>query len=1668
MKKLILLIVSVAFTLGLFSQEDQTDKGNAPEFVKQKLSNALLSGGNTLGRKFVIAFPMNEVPTHPTQALDVYIASSEEAIVRMYNDLTGFDQTILVKPGQIATLSSADGVLDWSFENRVNDEVVQRGFTIVSDKPVAMYVMNSKSVSTEGYLAIPVAAWGKEYRHLSYYDFDEAREWASGFIVIASEDKTVVDIELQGRGEWIAAEGGKRLGDGFTITMDEGECYMLKGTGQTRGEFDMSGSLISADKPVGLISFHQRTMIPAQVVRNGRDHLSAMMPPTQSWGTKYTTVELDRGTDKGDFFRVMAKEDDTEVVVRWYDKQSKVQLGNWDFVIDDAGDFQEYHPIAAGSCPGEGGNIFESIRGVSVFKSIKRVDGEEVENKDKPIFVMQYSYSACWDDAGGNYDPFMFPVSTTQQFTKSTIFMTPSNKSGNDYTQNFLNLIIQGDPNDADRNVELLRSVKFDGTPIADIRPSLLGNEFEDGLYWVTLRPEIGPHTLEGDAEFGGYIYGFANFDSYGWPAATAYANLEVQDTLPPVLEIENECYTYNIRATEFRDEEAAPDEDGNLIPQIDTHIDRDPVILSNNNFRVYEDENGNQKAFTIDPELETEDWYLIPGGDDDLNIIMEVDDPTQDAKIVFEIFDRAGNPKTKGPNSVVDSLVYIADKISSDGLDFGLVRISQNKEMNLVLTSEADKEIEILDLGLDRVESDAFRIADDAPELPILLGPGETVEIPIIYTPTQEWLDARAYEDGQYDKDSLYLSSECVEWKFEMRGQGGENYMNVTDWKEENPILQNTLIESNNNVLISNWNKAEGRPATWPLDITGIDLDQITDDAGAPSDLDPFLVINGRAHSIDADGNFVNGELNIGYLEPGNPQEGLTENDFRVTFETGGFESAVDGRFIRNVPFLSNAKIYEGDVADDTDSEWDARVLSSGVDITDESWTKTRLEMAVQGKNSVENNGYLILRVFSDSDELEAAVQLTELQFVQRSGDNGVEKWISQDEFTGEFEILQDDPNDPEWSRHVQNLTDGNTGAGIRIAPPQFEGDLPGNVPYRGEVRIPVRFTPKDRDIYQDNDPIFNTQEIEIVADLITPDGPSQVTATLQGEAYMPRLEGDNDELTQGEAVLAGQIFEERLLEIEITNSGLNSELYVYEIQNSQNIDWENDGSGEPFTFMAADSDFDPRDPAMNLANPHIIPVGQTDVLRFQFNPAENEDPGELTASFDLLNNGDLNNGANNPGEEIEPQENPNRDGANTDNYSLAGFVKGVGLNAGGTSFNALIECDESPIQYITFTNSGSEPFRIDDITDLAGGDIGTIYPWYVFYDETEDNIVDITYYEGFDVPADGILEVPVQFVPANANGVHPLPNITVEYTGNFYDNTGDIEERTQSDIELTADYFSGKLDFQINSIAATQRLAGLEIFNNDGQNLGIRLLDYDDNYDPYDEGFDDLRVNSIEFTVVFRNDQLYQLEDQDGIPEFETTNILNGWTVEAEKLPLTDSTVNRCWSDGTLDVKISRVRYTLTAPAGEWIDQSGDLIYPRYQVTISECPEIVTYMENISFGTLNECVASSSTEGDLNTEECIDEYRAVNPNLGPEYNSEVEVTTSSVKIKYDIGISHNTKIEVVDNQGNVVATPVNGYVEMGNHEVEVSLDKLSSGMHFVRIESLDWNESKKVMIVK
>ena len=577
----------------------------------KKIDAAHILNAAATGNEFVVAVPPNELAGVGADYIEIYITSPFNTTVRWRKNISGgsgLGTPITVPAYKITKIS-----LTIDDEIREFEKVINKTFTLTSGKRFSVYVMDRKPTTSDGYLAIPTSSWGKEYIHLSNYDNPEPYgDKGAGFVVLAKSDYTHVTIKLVDQMFRNATPnpcgvgrttGGKKGGDIIKVTLMKNQAYTVQGNGSV-DNFDLSGSEITADSVIGVISYHCRTDLPVSA-DNNRNYLVEMVPPIQSWGKQIVTVAFDRskngGKDLGDLIRVVASQNNTTITMKWYDKKlaSKPLIRSLSRTI-------------------QRGEIFEYNQNTQDGKQ-KGCQGTIIIDANKPILAHQYSYTGNWDNAY-DFDPFMITLTPVEQYVPETVFQTPS-----DFVLNYYNFIAIGylpsdtvgntpfatnsvidtnpvtnrpwTPNDI--NKAKLKSLKFGSsgelTPVPDgifrnripttggwAPENSDGRDTIGGLYWFIYQTaegvfqmvSEGPDYMDGQplTKFGGYIYGFGGMDGYGWPAAVTFIGVKTQDTIAPKRQAKKTvCGTTQYTFTDSLDFWLAPPKD--TVHQVDTWI---------------------------------------------------------------------------------------------------------------------------------------------------------------------------------------------------------------------------------------------------------------------------------------------------------------------------------------------------------------------------------------------------------------------------------------------------------------------------------------------------------------------------------------------------------------------------------------------------------------------------------------------------------------------------------------------------------------------------------------------------------------------------------------------------------------------------------------------------------------------------------------------------------------------------------------------------------------------------------------------------------------------------------------------------------------------------------------------------------------------------------------
>lgn len=699
------------------------------------------------GTEFWIAFPPNEILPFPVNSLEIFVASAFGANVELIDYASDRVTRFTLKPNEVKTLSDRKE-LNWSMEVRDAELPVRKALRIKADKPITVNVINSKVTTTDGFLAIPTAKWGTEYIAASYWDFREFNPWPGGFLIIAKEP-TDLTIYLRGEGKGEATtSGGRSIGDSIKVLLDEGEVYLVHGDGQTRGIFDLTGSLIISDRPVGVIGFHMRTTMPNLLINgNGRNHLSEMLPPTNRWGRRYSSLEFNRVRNlagRGDVFRVVAKDANTRWNCKYYDKTTGKLLGQLGGLINAAGGFADVSQASQPTALVEGFSVWEA---------------------DKPILMLQYSCSSSWD-GDQILDPFMICLTPAESFISESIFQTPTTPI---FTKHYLNLIVKADTADSASLEENLKSLEINGMPVwnhpSAALPRLLQSKMPNGDYHATLvfgsSSQSYNISSNGLVRFGGYIYGFGSVDAYGWPISSALRRTSPRDTIRPVIKGTSSCGDYNLVAEELRNDPNPPLKNPSDTHQVETGIARIDSVRGKGSF--------NYRLAAAFGGVYPEDKALKS-----VSFRWEVIDKSKDAKVIYYVADHAGN-------ITLDTCTHMAVQLttSSEKLEFGKLRLGMIASRVLSITNSSM--IPVVLSGSELKSGELFSITSGNidPSQPITLAPGMSHSLSVQYDGTRETRDVRS----DFDRDTMLTATDCGVRKIAVTGVAAIPRISVGNW---------------------------------------------------------------------------------------------------------------------------------------------------------------------------------------------------------------------------------------------------------------------------------------------------------------------------------------------------------------------------------------------------------------------------------------------------------------------------------------------------------------------------------------------------------------------------------------------------------------------------------------------------------------------------------------------------------------------------------------------------------------------------------------------------------------------------------------------------------------------------------------------------------------------
>ncbi|MCX6155509.1 MAG: hypothetical protein NT007_15260 [Candidatus Kapabacteria bacterium] len=459
------------------------------------------------GVHFMIAFMQNEISIDNSAETKIYVTTAATA-ANFTISYPGTTQQYSIYKNQVIEIQFDPNYFQTSTSEIVSYYVAE----LTSDSPVTVYAFNSQQQTSDSYSIIPIAYWGTQYvamampndQYNAGSDPSLVYPRRGEFLFIASEDGT--DITFSPR---VPTAAGKLPGKFYKVTLNKGQCYQVQSMDGPRGSYDLTGTIVNSNKPIGFLSGHVR----ASVILNGHDsknHLAEMLLPTDAWGNAYISVPFNVNT-WGDFFKITTIKDSTTISLQ-------TDNGTLDTTFVKAGSFAE----------------FAYINSAAVWRA------------NKPFQICQFMMQGPGSLFSTSFDPCMVNLPAIGQFIQSVTYTTPDNPSASGISNHYVSIVA---------TAEAVSNLRMDGSLISLSTKLSSQNIFGNGYYFVTMSSPFGTHTISCDTgQFSCIMFGKGNYDAYAMNIGSSLNNPFKKDTIAPKFACSVNCGDLSITISETLD----------------------------------------------------------------------------------------------------------------------------------------------------------------------------------------------------------------------------------------------------------------------------------------------------------------------------------------------------------------------------------------------------------------------------------------------------------------------------------------------------------------------------------------------------------------------------------------------------------------------------------------------------------------------------------------------------------------------------------------------------------------------------------------------------------------------------------------------------------------------------------------------------------------------------------------------------------------------------------------------------------------------------------------------------------------------------------------------------------------------------------------------------------
>ena len=425
----------------------------------------------TRGKHFIIALPQNFGDRRSFIDPHLLIISFHDRVTEVkinssyrLSDNTYFMQTVLIQPMSFVRVNIPVELELFGTEKSF------KTIEITADFEVSINSINLKRGTSDGFLSIPTANLGTQYVVTSYVGPHNSFDGAF-FTIIGSQNDTIVSVQLTSQ----VFYDNKQYNPGDTLNLNISKYEVI----QILSTNDSTGSIISSDKPIGVMNGHSCT----SALHSFCDTLLEQNIPVSDWGTKhfYSTTGRQDGTS---IYRMIAFFNDTSFNV------------NGQNISLNSGSFSEFNL--------SGNGLIVTSNPASMIQILFEINNITI-------------------------DPSIIHVPTEEQFVLTLGFVTPtlSNVSSLFEFTNFVNVMVKSNEKSSLRlNGNQINHANASLLPFVVDQSKIIGSDYdllvfqllsEERVYYIT-------QELTNYSPMSAIVYGFARQVSYGFvPGLAGY-----------------------------------------------------------------------------------------------------------------------------------------------------------------------------------------------------------------------------------------------------------------------------------------------------------------------------------------------------------------------------------------------------------------------------------------------------------------------------------------------------------------------------------------------------------------------------------------------------------------------------------------------------------------------------------------------------------------------------------------------------------------------------------------------------------------------------------------------------------------------------------------------------------------------------------------------------------------------------------------------------------------------------------------------------------------------------------------------------------------------------------------------------------------------------------------